>query len=101
MSTSQSSLQLATGKAHNEITPDTELYVHPMRIATYVRKMVTTGLVRSVAGGMNVASEDREQALVDLLLALGDSTENVEALNGLLRDAGASIQLQSRESRGK
>jgi hypothetical protein len=95
LSRSQSALQLATGKAHNEIPPDTSLYVHPKWASQYLTGMATAaGIKKAAQGALVLQEENAAQALLDLLNELGGDEGEIEAVNKALREWGAPVSVQ-------
>ncbi len=94
---SRTSPPLTTGKAYNEIPPDTHLKPIRTSIRDYlatVRELGAAGLAQGAAG---LSPEDRAQALIDLLAAVGDDEAEQAALNEVLEGLGSSARVvQSR-----
>jgi hypothetical protein len=115
---SESNPQLAFGTAYNEIPPDTSRLYRPLGMTKYVKEMVKlTEMMGSAErpAGLTAAqrepiaadqfprlaqyqdrsstTSDYERAalLVELLTHLGKDTEEVAALNGILRDRRVGI----------
>ena len=92
---SQSSIQLASGKAYNEIPPDTSLFVQPQWMSRYVSGMAKlTERMQAAQGAQGMRQEDAAQALIDLLGQLGDDKVEIDALNKALQDLKAPISVR-------
>jgi hypothetical protein len=89
----QSSFPLASGKAYNEIPPETEPYAHPIRVRQYVDTLLTRDKLSPKRGAMGLPEEDRAQALIDLLGQMTDDQEDITALNQMLEDLGKSVRV--------
>src|SRR5262245_48023233 len=89
-----SGLQLATGKAENEIPPDTSLYLEPKFVSQYTTEMATTKTTKAARGALDLREEDAAQALIDLLGQLGSDEGEIEALNKALRDLRAPVSVR-------
>ena len=95
LTASQSSVQLASGKAYHEIPPDTSLFVQPHWLSKYVSGLATvTAATKAAKGAMGMREEDAAQTLIDLLAQLGNDETEIEALNKALQDLRASVILQ-------
>jgi hypothetical protein len=91
---SQSSFPLASGKAYNEIPPETEPYQHPIRVREYVDALVKgAGKIAPARGSMGLPEEDRAQALIDLLRQMDDGQAGIAALNRLLEDSKSPVRV--------
>ena len=88
----QSSVQLATGKASNEIPPDTSLFTQPFLVSRYIRDRVST--TKATRGAMGMREEDAPQALIDLLAQLAAEPGEIDALNEALQELKAPVSVR-------
>jgi hypothetical protein len=100
MASAQSSLPLATGKAYNEITPETEPYTHPIAIANYVDELLDGEVKISPAkGAIGLSEEDRAQALIDLLRQVDSNEADIRALNRMLEGSESRLRVVASEQK--
>ncbi len=92
VTSSQSSFPLASGKALNEIPPETGPYQHPMRVLEYV-DAVKADKIAPARGAVGLPEEDRVQAVIDLLRQLTGDEPDLTALNRLLEDSGSAVRV--------
>jgi hypothetical protein len=96
-SSSLSSIQLAAGKAANEIPPDVIPYFSEFSVSDYLTRMVRVEGAEKSKGAMDVAEEDRAQALIDLLGALPRDEREIEALNRVLQDLKVPLSIRAKK----
>ena len=85
---------LATGKAYNEIAPETHPYEHPIFIARYLTALKQVDLkIAPSKGAIGLAEEDRAQALIDLLGQASGTKEDIDELNNMLSELGCQIRV--------
>lgn len=94
---SQSSFPLASGKALNELAPETSPYVHPMSFRDYMQAVIA-GKISPARGALDLPEEDRAQAVLDLLNQLTNDESEFEALNSWLRDSGSAVRIVGADS---
>jgi hypothetical protein len=93
VTSSQSSFPLASGKALNEITPETQPYRHPIKLREYLGALVADGKLLPARGVLGLPEEDRAQALLDLLGQLDDDAAEIAALNQILEDGASPVRV--------
>jgi hypothetical protein len=96
---SRTSPPLTTGKAHNEIPPDTHLKPIRISIRDYLATVRDLGAAGLAQGAVGLSSGDRAQALIDLLAAVGEDEAEQAALNEVLEGLGSSARVV--QSRGQ
>jgi len=97
VTTSQSSYPLASGKALNEITPETQPYQHPIRMRDYVDD-VNRGAISPARGSLGLPDVDRAQAALDLLNQMTNDQSELDALNRMLEASGSVVRVVGSES---
>ncbi len=96
---SRTSPPLRTGQAYNEIPPDTNPRVMRVAIRDYLDALKQLGAAGLAQGARWLPTEDRAQALIDLLAGVGDDEAEQEALNEVLEGLGSSTRVvRSREN---
>ncbi|KAF0957350.1 hypothetical protein [Rhodococcus sp. T7] len=93
---SESSVPLATGMAYNEVEPDQPLGLRDaIGVVKYLEHLKTQGLKAPSDGAMELPSEDRAQALIDLLASMSDEPAEIEALNHMLEQLGNRVRVSA------
>jgi len=92
VTTSQSAFPLASGKAFNEITPETQPYQHPIRVREYIDE-VKRGTISPARGSLGLPEEDRVQAALDLLNQMTNDQSDLDALNRMLEASGSVVRV--------
>lgn len=89
---SQSSFPLASGKALNEIPPETAYYRHPFALRDYLNAVIN-GRIAPARGVLGLPEEDRVQATIDLLNQMTKDESDLDAVNRMLEDLGSEVRV--------
>jgi hypothetical protein len=90
---SRTSPPLSTGQAYNEIPPDSDPLLIPVSIRDYLDQLRNLGAAGLAQGAVGLSPEDRAQALIDLVAAVGEDEAEQAALNEVLEGLGSSIRV--------
>ncbi len=90
---SRTSPPISTGQAYNEIPPDSAPLRMPVSIRDYLDQLRNLGEAGLAQGAVGLSTEDRAQALIDLVAAVGEDEAEQAALNEVLEGLGSSIRV--------
>lgn len=92
VTSSQSSFPLASGKALNDIPPETAPYRHPFAVHDYIDAIINRKIAPA-RGVLGLPDEDRVQAAIDLLSQMTKDESDLGALNRMLEDLGSAVRV--------
>jgi hypothetical protein len=92
-SESRTSPPLTTGQAYNEIEAEKNPRVMRVSVRDYLNVLRNLGATGVTQGVVGMSPEDRAQALIDLLEAIGDDEDELAALNGVLKELGSAARV--------
>jgi hypothetical protein len=93
---SSESITLSTGKAENTITPDGAFTLKDTALKDFQSRWQARELsAADIAGASDIDEKEKPAKLIDLLLSINNTADNVEMVNQVLSMCNAGVRLEN------